>query len=256
MKTLIVLAVCASILGILCRSESATAQTADYCKGATRSVAVLIDRTTDFDALDRKFLEESVPALDRHLTFGTYVVVRTIGEGFALNRTEFEGCVPGCAEKSVVDQFLGSRCVPVVANADRTKFRSQFFQKLKEISLSPERSSQSDIARTIVETSRSLNKTERPLAELVVFSDMIDNVIVGHRIIYTQDHRRTLEQANRQNVRAELKGANVSVFGFGRLDIAPRSSLSPDQYEKLRSFWLAWFEESGAKAASLGVRLQ
>jgi hypothetical protein len=240
------------LFGSVPSTEAAT----PYCAAAKRTVAILMDRTMPYDSADRQAIEQSLQAIDRHVLFGTRIILQTIGEGFSVNRLEFDGCVPGCPDIGLIEQFQGAACVPVRANADRNAFRAELYRKLKELSETSEKSPHSDIARTIAELSRSLAGTPTPLAELVIFSDMIDNVVVGHRIIYMQDPRRTLEMTLRQNVRAELKGANVAIFGFGRLDIPPRNTLPQDQYERLRTFWAEWFKVSGAARVTFGVRLQ
>ena len=236
--------------------RAAQAQIGKYCAYAHRTVAILIDRTTQYDDEDRKFLQDSVPAIDRQMVFGTRVIIRSIGSGFAESRTVFDDCVPGCPETSLVQQFTGISCIAVVANAARTHFRADVFSKLRELSETAEQAEHSDIARTIVETARSLKSSKQPLAELVIFSDMIDNVIVPYKAIYAQRPKKTLSEVLDKDIKADLSGANVSVFGFGRSDIPPRGTLPPRQYENLRRFWLDWFKASRASNATLGVRLE
>jgi hypothetical protein len=235
----------------------ATAQMpADYCRFATRTIVMLVDRTSPIDQRDREALEASIPSIDQYLDGRTLFSLQTIGEGVTEGRTVLEKCVPGCPPSGARDVFLGSSCIPARADADRAAFKREFYGKLRALAESPEAAGRSDIAGRLAEVSRTFNQPGRPLTHVVIFSDMIDNVLVPHRVIYSQPHERTMQIARQREIIGNFTKTSIAVFGFGRSDIPPRGSLPPAQVQTLRSFWLDWFKAGGAENVSLGFRLQ
>lgn len=235
-----------------CTTSVVHAQAINYCASANKAALFLIDRTTAFDDYDRAYLQDSLPAIDKSLAFRTRVILHTISDDFSRSQKLFDECVPGCPPSA----FPGmSTCFEAKASAERQDMRRRFFRLLHSLAQKPEQASKSDIARTIVEASRTYGASSTPVADLIVFSDLIDNVIVPHKGIYQQDPGQTLKNALKQQIKANLRGANVAVFGFGRVDSLPRHALPPNELERLRSFWTNWFKESGASNVELGVRL-
>lgn len=228
----------------------------EYCKYATRTIVLLFDRTSSFDGSDKEALESSLVAIDQYLDGRTLFSLQTIGEDITAGRTVLEACIPDCPPSSMMSVFIGAECVPARANADRAHFKQQFYSKLRQLTEDKVSTSKSDIAARIVEVSRTLNTASKPLTQIIIFSDLIDNVLVPHKAIYSQPAAQTLAAARQKKIQADLKGTSVAVFGFGRSDIPPRGALPNDQLSKLRDFWDQWFKESGAKDVSMGFRLK
>jgi hypothetical protein len=105
--------------------------------------------------------------------------VHTIGGDYVESERAFDQCVPGCPEGGVLDWMLG-QCKTLEARADLTDFRRGLAGKIREMLDNIREYPRSDIARTLSGTTSTINQsmadqTERTLASVFVFSDLIEN---------------------------------------------------------------------------------
>src|SRR5262245_45463324 len=75
--------------------SNAGAQTSSqrYCKYGDSLTLVLIDRTTQYDDLDRKIFVEGADTLYNSLKTGERVVLQTIQQGYANSEKLFDACL-------------------------------------------------------------------------------------------------------------------------------------------------------------------
>jgi hypothetical protein len=95
------------------------------------------------------------------------------------------------------------------------------------------------------------------IKRVVIVSDMLDNLTVN--LLPTNGKTRGLTEFQLQealrtvavkNAFAQVKGAEVVVFGFG-VDDADRTPLHPDASRMVTRFWEAYFQRSDAKGLTI-----
>jgi hypothetical protein len=240
--------------------NDAAAAGQDYCKYGNGVTLVLVDRTTQYDDLDRRIFVEGVDVLFGFLELGERVILQTIEDGYANSRKLFDSCLPGCPPTSVFGSLL-SECRGTVARADATRFKRDLAREIKAIVDAPQSFPRSEIILTISTLTSQYatvhdNGTQKKLTKLFVFSDLLENsASVPWPQIATPSTDRTLARVKQLGSLPRLAAAKVYVYGFGRLHDPARSSLTPEMRQSLIKFWTSYFNTGGAGEVHIDQRL-
>ncbi len=237
---------------------SHTARAADdFCQYGHANALLLIDRTTAFDDTDRSVFLGAVEGLLGGLGPGDRLVAYTMTGAYTESRQVFDRCKPACPD----DGFLGSllaTCRPVLARAEYRGFVAELAATLAKLLREPEATKQSDLFRTVADvtaTTATAGGNERPLRQMFVFSDLIENSgFLPERSVRRLPPADILRRLAEAGVRPKLAGASVRVFGFGRDDAPGRPPLPNDQRQRLQEAWDRWLRLGGATAVDIGFR--
>lgn len=236
--------------GVLGCSPSAGAQTPDYCRYGSRSSLLLIDRTTPYDANDRQILLESVGAVVDHLQLGERLVVATISAHYSESQSVISACRPGCPDANGPLGDLAGNCSSVLALRDARRFRAQLITALGPVMDNSRDEPFSDITGTIAQATQHPSGG-RPFAAVFIFSDMLENSqALPWRQFRDMDAQSALAVVRQYGLTPAVRGAQVRIAGFGRLNDPARSPLPADLDQRVRQFWEAYFAAGGSQPAS------
>jgi hypothetical protein len=246
------------LAGLLSSAIATDAHAAqDYCKYGDELTLVLVDRTTQYDNLDRDIFIEGIDVLFASLKTGERVILQTIQEGYASSEKLFDSCLPGCPDVGML-QSLFSDCSGARAKGDELRFKAELAKEIKDIVDTPESFARSDILLTLSALSdqyATRNASEK-LSKLFVFSDLLENSeLLPWPQVASPSTDHTLQRVKHAGALAKLNRAKVYVYGFGRLHDAARSSLTPQVRQALLKFWRAYFSESGGTDIHIEQRL-
>lgn len=232
----------AAVLAVLTPREAAARF--DCAPGAATTL-LMVDRTTAYDAVDLDRLNGGLQTVIERLATGERLVVRTMTDDAMTADSVFQGCVPGCS--GMMSLFT---CSPSRTQMERKAFLHDLKASLHE-HLSPvAQYPRSEIADSIAEATRASGTVR----ELLVYSDMLENSrVLSWSRLATAKPGDALAIVNDAGIRAALKDASVTVWGFGRSHDADRRALSPQLRRDLIEFWSAWFRLGGATRVRIGA---
>lgn len=242
-------------LALLLWPWSAGAAPVDYCGYGHAVALLLVDRTTRFDKTDQAVFLGAVTNLLAQLGPGDRLVGFTIGGDYTESRKFIDDCKPACPDEGFLGGLL-STCSPVVARSRYRLFQADLARVLADMLRQPEDQPASDIFRTVAEDTRATGGDDaRPLRQLVVFSDLLEN----SEFLPERELRRLPEAELRRRLaetglRASVDGASVRVFGFGRGDEPGRPALPQGQRRTIQALWENWFLQGGATQVQIGFR--
>lgn len=210
---------------------------ADYCF-ADSSTLVLFDRTTPLDAGDTAAIRTSLGALVDGLHGGERIVIATIESHYSLSRETFAGCVPACPPNN--GPF--GVCSPLRAQREARVFRGRLFNAVQALLRSGPEQAQSDITGTIARQTR-----RRAYTRLVLYSDMLENSqALPWRTFGSSDTQTLMQSVDRFGLQPSVRGARISIAGFGRTHDPDRHALSAETDARVRGFWSLYFRRAGA----------
>jgi len=242
-----------ALLFLASTPERASAATQDWCASGDRTILLMVDRTTAYDATDKATLKAGLVSLAHGLEAGDRVVVRVIGASYTDDAPVFDGCVPGCP--SGLTEWLIGTCKPVQARRDRAAYEQRLAKALMDMLANPKQTKTSDIAQGVAQATRSVAAADprRTLAEVLIFSDMLENSPhLPGKAFRKESPDRLLGKLNGLDIVPAVKGARVVVWGFGRDDAPGRQALSPELRQRLDAFWRGFFRTGGAASVRLG----
>lgn len=242
--------------------KSATAASQDYCGYGDRSVLIYIDRTTQYDDVDKELFVQGIGRIVASFEPGDRVIVHTIAGDYSESERAFDRCVPGCPDSGALGWFFDT-CRPMQAQKDFTAFRFELAKGIRGMLDDLQSYEHSDIIRTIARVTQAMDGAgksagdARQLVQVFIFSDLLENSAHLPWPTVVQGSRDTLlKKLSSQDLLAQLDGARVTAFGIGRNHDPTRSPLSVTTEKRLRDFWTGFFMWSGAKDVYIGRRLE
>ncbi len=232
----------------------------DYCSYGDHTRLILVDRTTSYDDVDKKVFVTGLSKIVDGFEIGDRVIIHAITADFVQGEREFDGCVPGCPKKGLLD-WLFSDCRDLVARADLTNFVRDLAIEARGLLDNPREFPRSDIARSIARVTSSISNpadlSNAHLEDVYIFSDLIENSTeLPWPAIVDSSPQILVERLRGFGVRPELAGAKVRVFGFGRFHDQERTPLRPVTEAKVRDFWKLFLTDGGASQVNIEQRLE
>ncbi len=145
------------------------------------------------------------------------------------------------------------------AQADFSAFRRELAKRIRGMLDDLQSYEHSDIVRTIARVTQAVVGAPksmgdaRRLVQVFIFSDLLENSMHLPWPSVVQGSRDALlKKLGSQDLLAQLDGARVTAFGFGRNHDPARSPLSATTEKRLSEFWTGFFMGSGAKDVGAG----
>ncbi len=246
----------AMVAALLAFSLSAHAAQ-DYCEYGHATAVLMVDRTTQFDAIDRSVFLGATAGLISQLGPGDRLVAYTMTGAYTESRKLFERCKPGCPGEGFFAGLL-SACSPTVARAQLREFTNALAADLATMLHDPEQTPQSDLFRTVAEVTRAYAVSAdsgRPIRTVILFSDLLENsTLMPEGELRRQPPARLLQRLELAGLAPHVAGAAVRVFGFGRDDAPGRAPLPQNQRQRVAEVWRQWFLLGGASEVEIGFR--
>lgn len=233
-------------------APAALAARQDYCKLGTGTVALLVDRTTQYDQQDIDILIAGLDRFVGELKPGDRLVVQTITDDYAASARKFEECVPGCPEGGGLTDWIMATCKPTVAKAENRDFKRRLAMVL--IGMLKERQAypRSEILRTIDNVAETWKP--RGLNRMIVFSDLLEHSdVLTYTALSEGPPAKNLRIITDQRLLAPLSQVQVDMFGFGRGHDPGRKALPRPVENRVRDFWTAYLKASGASSIRIGL---
>ena len=165
------LAICISML--LLAGGAVAGTTSKYCSKEADNVVVYIDRTTPYDAIDKKDLVDGVSRLFETLKGGERFSMRTIADNFAASTNLLDECLPVCHADGVFgDLFSG--CTEGVVINDKRHLKQAVVQQLNDLLTNFVELPNSEIVRTLGLSAPSELRPGRT-NRFYIFTDLIEN---------------------------------------------------------------------------------
>lgn len=226
----------------------------DYCRYGHGTAVLLVDRTTAFDQTDKSLFLQALDGLIAGLGPGDRLVLFTMTGAYTESRKLFDRCKPGCPEQGFFTGLLSS-CRPVLARSENVVFIRDLAQTLAGLLQRPEATRSSDLFRTVAESVRPYASGPQRLRTLIMFSDLIENSpLLPERELKRLPPAVVVQRLRASGVQAELDGATVRVFGFGRDDSPGRPPLPQAQRQRIAEAWRLWLTAGGAHSVEIGLR--
>ena len=223
----------------------------DYCAYGDGTVLMFIDRTTDYDKRDLEILTSGLDSIFAELRPGERFVLHTITGDYTKSERMFDRCVPGCPDTGLLEWMVGT-CKPVIARADNRQFRVDLAATLRNMLANVEQSDHSAIVSTIAEVSHAY--AGKKLRHVIVYSDLLENSkFLPWSRFRSLDPTRAMAIVRQDGIKADLRGASVRVFGFGRIHDPGRAGLPPDVERRIAKFWTLFFDDAGASSVDIGL---
>ncbi len=240
---------------LLLASTPARAAT-DYCASGHSTAILLVDRTTQFDKTDRAIFLDAVGALISRLGGGDRLVGFTISGDYTDSQKFFDQCKPGCPDDGFFANLF-STCSPLAARAQARAYQTELAGALATLLREPQETKYSDIFRTVAEVTRAYSAAAagKPLAQLIMFSDLLENsTFLAERDLRRLPSAEVGRLLTGAQLRANVAGTSVRVFGFGRDDAPGRPALPQEQRKSVQAIWEKWFRDGGAREVEVGFR--
>jgi hypothetical protein len=247
-----------SVLALVLTGLSASAYAADdYCGYGHETAILLIDRTTQFDSVDRTVFLDALGSLIDQLGPGDRLAAFTMTGAYTDSRKLFDQCKPGCPDASFFASLMSS-CSATLARSQLMGFTRSLAIILADLLRKPEQNPQSDLFRTVAEVTDDFATRAdgaQPIGNVVIFSDLLENSdVLPERDLRTMPVSRVLARLRASDIEPELRGATVQVYGFGRDDSPRRRPLPPGQRQRVAEIWDDWFKGGGAANVEIGFR--
>lgn len=259
----------AAVLAALAAADPAEAANRRFCdtyQSGKETVLLLIDRTSagrpeQFRAVvaaardavlgrlsgdplrpERMALAGGLAAPGQHLE------ISTLSGSVSARKVLFNDCRPGRASgwSNIVERQLD----PVVVASQDRDFAAEVTAAIDKEMARPTSTKDSALIDTLSRVTRDY--PAETIKQVVIASDLLENVLVtllpkkGKPQVLTEDELRdALRTVAIKDAYASLKGAGVTVFGFG-VDDRDRSALDPQAERIIERFWRSYFQQSGA----------
>jgi hypothetical protein len=222
----------------------------EYCQYGSRSSLFLVDRTTPYDATDRRVVIDSIGAVVEGLGPGDRIVVATIGSHYSQSERVIDECKPGCPPARGPLGAILTTCRSMVAMQDNQSFRARLRSRIRPLTQSAAEASNSDITGTIAQWTQHPPGNRR-FSNVYVFSDMLENSqAMPWRDFRVMTPDAAIDIVQRYHLTPAVQNADVRIVGFGRLHDPGRPPLPADLDLRLRSFWRGYFSGGGAREIS------
>lgn len=227
----------------------------DYCSYGDERTLLLVDRTTAYDGSDRALLNRGLVELAQSLNAGDQLVIKTIVDNPVASQHVFEQCRPGCPPQGAAD-WLFAGCRAVIARRDFQRFERSLVENVLPLTRDAEEHEWSEIVRTLAAVTNDypLNHFQR----VVLFSDLIENSadVLPYRLFISDEPANLLDRLTALDIRPQLTGTDVIVFGFGRSHDPERSPLDAALSQRVREFWKSYFDSGSAKSSRVTQELK
>jgi hypothetical protein len=246
------------IVAFLCAASFGPAHASDdYCGYGSSTAILLIDRTTQYDAVDRSVFLDAMTDLITQLGPGDRLLVFTMTGAFTDSRRLFDNCKPGCPAEGFFAQLM-SACSPTMARSQLDLFTKRLAIVLARILKDPEQTPLSDLFRTVAEVTHDYSNPDsggRPIRNVVIFSDLLENsTIISEREFRELPVADIIGRLDAAALTPAVAGATVQVFGFGRDDSPRRPPLAQGPRQRIAEVWREWFRAGGATGVEIGFR--
>ncbi|HUN97481.1 MAG TPA: hypothetical protein VMU69_14795 [Bradyrhizobium sp.] len=229
----------------------------DYCSYGRETAVLLIDRTTQFDSVDRSVFLDALGSLIDQLGPGDRLAAFTMTGAYTDSRKLFDQCKPGCPDSSFFASLMSS-CSATLARSELMGFTRSLAIILAGLLRKPEQNPQSDLFRTVAEVTHDFATGEdgaKPIRHVVMFSDLLENSdVLPERELRSMSVSRVLALLQASQIEPDVSGATVQVYGFGRDDSPRRRPLPPSQRQRVAEIWDRWFRAGGAADVEIGFR--
>ncbi len=251
---LCLLALCVSMQ--LAAGGAVAGTTSKYCSDKADNVVVYVDRTTPYDAIDKKDLVDGVSRLFETLKGGERFSMRTIADNFAASTSLLDECLPVCHAGGLFgDLFSG--CTEGVVINDTKHLRQAVVEQIKNLLDNFVELPNSSIVRTLGLSAPAELRPGRA-NRFYIFTDLIENSrYLPGKEFFTTKNSLLLKHIAKDGLVPDLQGATVRIFGVGRGGSpGDRHALDQALLEKLLDFWRHYFEAAHAQVTihqALGV---
>jgi hypothetical protein len=244
---LLCLALLVAPLGWATRAAAAVdTATARYCSPRADNVVIYVDRTTNYDAKDKRDLVDGVSAIFGALKGGERLSIRTIADNFTTSESLIDACMPVCASKGFFGDLFSSDCTEGVAINDRNHLRGRVVATLEKLLDSYSDLPYSAIVQTLALTANAEIKPDQP-NRLFLFTDLLENSqYLPGRDFLNQPNAQLLSRIEGDHLVPDLHGGVVKVFGVGRSGLPGRPPLDQHLLSKVMDFWTQYFAAAHA----------
>jgi hypothetical protein len=247
-----------SALAVIVGGLSSSAYAAqDYCRYGHETAVLLVDRTTQFDAVDRSVFLDALSSLIDQLGPGDRLAAFTMTGAYTESTKLFDQCKPGCPDVGFLASLMSS-CSATLARSERMGFTRSLAIILADLLRNPEQNPQSDLFRTIAEVTNDLATRTggaQPLRNVVIFSDLLENSdVLPERELRSMPVDRVLALLKASEIEPDVVRATIQVYGFGRDDSPRRRPLPQSQRQRVSEIWERWFKAGGAADVEIGFR--
>jgi hypothetical protein len=184
------------------------------------------------------------------LKVGDALMVATIKGHYTDSENLGGGCMPGCpAAHGAVAALLG-KCDAVQTRSNEIAFKKSLADGVRALGKSTSKTDKSAIVETIARRTQEFPYKDK-LTDLYIFSDMMENsVLLPWKKFSGMSSDQILTLMKDSGVLPDVKGANVTIIGFGRSQAAGRPGLPPDVDSKLRLVWTDILKGAGANGVT------
>ena len=234
----------------------------NYCQYSDRSTLIFVDRTTQYDDVDKELFVRGFERIVSSFQAGDRVSVNTIAGDYSRSERVFDRCVPGCPDSGVLS-WLISTCRSMQARADFSDFRTELARTVRRLLDELQSYKRSDIVRTLARVTQAMSRVRagteggRLIGDVFVFSDLLENSDHLPWPGIVRDPPAALTQhLSKLEILPRLTGARVAAFGIGRRHDSERNPLGASDENRLRDAWTAIFKAGGADNVYVGRRLE
>lgn len=239
-----------ALLSMIVAQQASAQEYSKFCKPEGKVSLFLVDRTTQFDAIDEGDIIQGLQRIYDQVGSGDRLIVHELGDPNQTVRPIFDACRPVCGN-SFLDAFTCDTGSAKRADRSYTEKVVDRFRKLI-------RSREEHAASELLEGITLLTEEYRPLglSKVYIFSDLLENskVFGAEKLLDAGQTTSLLDLASRAGFTPSLKGVVVRAFGIGRWHGQDRRSLSLHERRALVQFWSAWFKSGGANSATITER--
>lgn len=223
--------------------------TAKYCSPKADNVVVYVDRTTNYDAKDKRDLLDGVSAIFGALKGGERFSIRTIADSFASSESLIDACMPVCASQGFFGDLFSSACTEGVAINDRNHLRDRVVAMVEKLLDSYSDLPYSAIVQTLALTANAEIKPDQS-NRLFLFTDLLENSkYLPGRDFLNQPNAQLLSKIEGDRLVPDFHGAVIKVFGVGRSGLPGRPPLDQPLLTKVMDFWTQYFAAAHATVA-------
>ena len=225
----------------------------DWCQYGDRSLLLFVDRTTEYDAEDRKDFAQGLERIFEILKMGDRFVMQTIEDAPQHSKTVFERCYPGCPKAGLLGWLRGS-CREMKARSAALGFKHDLARLGKALIEEPARFSYSAIGETLGTKGAEHHRRNHPVRHLFAFTDLLENTpVTPWPAILQRSGDAYVRDLEMMGV---LEEVDARAFGVGRSHRAGRKALDGRTIRNLKRFWSAAFEAMGAESVTITKQLR
>ena len=225
----------------------------EYCSSPAQLVLFLVDITTPYDHIDKNAIDAVVDEIFIVVRGGQRLIVRTIGESHTTSEKLIDRCIPHCPAAGLWERLIYCNDGEVRTDKEAVRFETTTALRSR---LSQFRELQySDIIRTLVAVGNEDVKGSQ-MAKIFVFSDLIENSDhLSATKLFTSPLEVLVASLRKHGLIAGLRDAQIRVAGVGRAGTLGKRPLTVTELQKLKAFWTAYLQASGAESIEIDQNL-